>query len=286
MELRVASANWQFGGLDRQTGDRSQWCRTMDALIAWDPHLLFAQEIMGRQPYDLHRHAWATGNALGMIPLVGPASLQSASGNHPAIFVKVSAGLEIVDHGPPSTLPGLAWCEAEVSVPELPVPLHLFSVHFPCRSATAQLQQAETLACYAATLETPVIAAGDWNSYAPDAFLTGDVLARLPPHLRPPRMHARSDGTFAVNTTVYDTLISTGLLDAATLLAAERRDPRDLTPTGAGGGRVDRMHVSSSLAPLLSEYLQRDTGGSDHNALMVKFRTEKFLVRADTHPGP
>jgi len=57
-------------------------------------------------PHGLHAHLWRTASALGMIPLLGPPTPVSASGNHPAILVDYDAGLRVLDQGPPPWLPG------------------------------------------------------------------------------------------------------------------------------------------------------------------------------------
>jgi hypothetical protein len=95
-------------------------------------------------------HLWRTANELGMTPVLGPASPDSVSGNHPAVLVSTADGLRILDAGPPpypagGTAP--AWCEAKVTVPGMRHPVWLISVHLPARSATSQRIQAERLAC-------------------------------------------------------------------------------------------------------------------------------------------
>jgi hypothetical protein len=72
------------------------------------------------------------------------------------------------------------------------------------------------------------------------------------------------------NYDVHDVLASVGLEDAAALLASGHREPADLTPTGIhGGGRADRIYLTWELAGAAARYLQRDTGGSDHHAVML-----------------
>jgi hypothetical protein len=66
-----------------------------------------------------------------------------------------------------------------------------------------------------------------------------------------------------------------GLTDAAAVLPAGRRTPSELTPTGVtGGARVDRIYLTNSLVPALERYEQADTGGSDHQALMLTLSTD------------
>ena len=88
----------------------------------------------GRAPYRLQAHLWRTANELGMTPVLGPASPDSVSGNHPALLVNTAGGLQILDAGPPPFPAGgaaPAWCEAQVAVPGMLHPVWLISVHLP-----------------------------------------------------------------------------------------------------------------------------------------------------------
>lgn len=63
---------------------------------------------------------------------------------------------------------------------------------------------------------------------------------------------------------------SVGLEDAAAILTPEQREPADLTTALIrGGGRVDRIYITWELAGAAARYLQRDTGGSGHQAVML-----------------
>ena len=104
-ELRIAMANFGSGGFDRASGNRERWEKTVSALRAWQPHIVLCQEISALTPGGLRAHLWATANALGMIPLLGPPTPLSLTGNHPAILISASAGLAILDHGPAATRP-------------------------------------------------------------------------------------------------------------------------------------------------------------------------------------
>jgi endonuclease/exonuclease/phosphatase family metal-dependent hydrolase len=274
----VAVANLQYGGLSDH-GDDSAWCKSMACLLDWEPDILLLQEMNGRAPHRLHAHLWRTANELGMTPVLGPASPDSVSGNHPAVLVDSAAGLRILDSGPPPYPAGgtsPTWCEAKVTVPGMAHPLWLISVHLPARSATSQRIQAERLACLVAQRGGLVIAGGDWNSYAPaDAGqLAQSALEDLPAHLRPARMRLGAEGHLEPDYHVHQVLASVGLADAATVLPAGRRTPPELTPTGAtGGARIDRIYLSGSLVPALERYEQAATGGSDHQALLLTLST-------------
>ncbi len=127
-EVKIASANFGFGGFSRETGSKEHWEKTISALRAWQPHIVLCQEISALTPGGLTAHLWATANALGMIPLLGPPTPISVTGNHPAILISTRDGLAILDAGPATYPPGSgtqpAWCEALVDIPGWAHPLH------------------------------------------------------------------------------------------------------------------------------------------------------------------
>jgi hypothetical protein len=276
-QLRVAVANLEYGGLS-ETGDDSAWCKSMARLLEWAPHVLLVQEMNGRVPYRLHAHLWRAANELGMTPVLGPPSPDSVSGNHPAILVSTTAGLRVLDAGPPAFPAGAtapSWCEALVAVPGMAHPVWFISAHLPARSATAGRLQTERLANLTAARGGLVIAGGDWNNYAPDGQLTQLALEALPVHLRPARMLPGPGGSLEPDYSAHHALASVGLTDAAAAPDPSRRTPQDLTPTGITGGvRVDRICVTHTLIPALERYEQADTGGSDHHALLLIPSTE------------
>jgi endonuclease/exonuclease/phosphatase family metal-dependent hydrolase len=276
--LRLASANFESGGIDPGTGDDARWHKTIDALATWAPHVVLCQEI-ARSGARLKEHLWATANALDMTPLLGPPTPVTATGNHPAILVDSSSGLRILDEGQTSYPPGagaaLAWCEALLEVPSLPHPLRVYSVHLSARSAVDQLSQAQRLASQIAQTGEISIAGGDWNNFsrADASELTPAVLQAMPPHSRPPRMRRLPDGTWEPNFDVHDTLAAIGLADLAASLTPDRRNPPGLTATGINiGGRVDRLYGTEELSDTAELYEQLDTGGSDHCALLLTLR--------------
>jgi endonuclease/exonuclease/phosphatase family metal-dependent hydrolase len=275
-ELRLVSANLQFGGV-AENGDDSAWCKSMACLLQWRPDVLLVQEMNGRPSYRLHEHLWRTANELGMTPVLGPPSPGSVSGNHPAVLVNTAAGLQILDAGPPPCPAGgvtPSWCEVQVKVPGMAHPVWFISVHLPARSATSQRIEAERLANLIAQRGGLAVAGGDWNGYAPADPMTPAALESLPVHLRPARMRPAADGCLEPDYRVHQALASVGLADAAAELAADRRTPPELTPTGVtGGARVDRFYLTSSLVPALERYEQAATGGSDHQALLLTLST-------------
>lgn len=281
-ELRIISANLEEGGINRDwSADR--WERSMTAIAARDPDVVCLQEMASRRdPRRLNAHLWATANRLAMIPLLG--SEGGVSGNHPALLVSPRA-LMITDSGPLPRQPGHdpSWCEALLRVrPDGPA-VRVYSVHLPPRSAAEQLTHAQQLAATIAQRGEHAIAAGDWNCYAPaDAIAAGD-LDRLPPHLRPGRMHARPGQPLAPNYDVHDTLAATGLADAAAGLDPARRAPAALAPTGInGGGRVDRFYVTPELweSGAVDSYAQYDGGGSDHEFTEITLALARLAAAA------
>ena len=274
--LRIASANFEFGGIDPGTGDDARWHKTIDALAAWSPHVVLCQEIAARSGARLKEHLWATANALDMTPLLGPPTPVSVTGNHPAILLGTGSGLRVLDEGPPAYPPGVgavpAWCEALLEIPGLPHPLRVYSVHLPARSAVDQLSQAQRLASRIAQTGEISLAGGDWNNFgrADASELASAVLAAMPPHLRPPRMRRLAGGTWEPNFDVHDTLAAIGLADLAASLPPGRRNPAGLTATGINnGGRPDRLYGTEGLPDAAERYEQLDTGGSDHCALLL-----------------
>ena len=75
-ELRIAVANFRPGGVDAGSTGRwdqmMRWEKAVSALRAWQPHLVLCQEISSAEPGGLRASLWATANALGMFPLLGP----------------------------------------------------------------------------------------------------------------------------------------------------------------------------------------------------------------------
>lgn len=76
VELRVASANFCSGGIDRGTGSKERWEKIVSALRVWQPHIVLCQEMSARPPVRLQAHLWATARA-GHDPGAGSA--------HPAL---------------------------------------------------------------------------------------------------------------------------------------------------------------------------------------------------------
>lgn len=272
MIVKVAVANLEFGGLGRTSGDDSRLHLTTNQLARWRPDVILIQELMGRQPYDLQRHARRIAAMVGNYQvIVGDLMPQSASGNHTAVFVR--NGLEVVDSGPPDTLPGLPWCEVLVKVPGWPFLILFVSMHMPARSGTLQRIYSETLGSHLMNTRrqsgTESLAAGDANSYPPDPELTSDQLFGLPEHLRSARLCPGPDGTALLNSVVYDQLVWNGLTEIAGALPPELRDPPELRPTGATGvGREMHGYVTPGVVPALAGYTQRQPGGSDHAVLL------------------
>jgi hypothetical protein len=130
-QFRIASVNLHFAGVARG-GDDSCWQASMAALRAWDPDIVLLQEMAAPAGViaGLHAHLWRTANELDMTPLLGPPGPLSVTGNHPAVLVKTSRGLTILDAGPPLWAsgggPAPAWCQALVQVPGIPHPIMVY----------------------------------------------------------------------------------------------------------------------------------------------------------------
>lgn len=272
-ELRIAVANWEYGGIDRDTLSLERWGQTIEVLCGWDPHVVLCQEIIALFPWELNKHAWKTANALGMIPLVGHPGAQTVTGNRPAILVSLQAGLTVVDHGPPPTPLNPPWCNVTVKAPGFSRPLHFYSVHMPPFSGTLQMSYAEWLTARVAQHGQPSVVAGDWNSYSGEGMDVSPDLTGLPQHLIPTRMHVK-DGHRVLNTDVHRLLTDMGLRDVAVIVPPERRNPERLVPTGITGvEREFRGYVTEHLSGHVSGYVQAPIG-SDHHAFMFTLKQD------------
>jgi hypothetical protein len=78
-ELKIAAATFGFGGIGRAIGSKERWEKTLNALRAWQPHIVLCQEISAAAPGALTVRPTATANALGMIPLLGPSVRAAAA---------------------------------------------------------------------------------------------------------------------------------------------------------------------------------------------------------------
>jgi endonuclease/exonuclease/phosphatase family metal-dependent hydrolase len=282
--IRVATANLLEGGLDRG-GAADRWALAVAALAAWRPHVACVQEMATfRDPQWLWRHLWATANALGMWPVLGPDG--GESGNHTAIFVD-TVMTAIADQGPPPGSRSQDWCEVLLQIRPAGTLVRIYNVHLPPGSAAEQLPIAQRLASIIARRGEVAVAAGDWNCWAPADQVTTAALVGMPAHLRAARMHMSDGEPAAVNYAVHDTLTGAGLVDAVAGLGADRRDPPQLRSTGInGGGRVDRFYVTSELwdAGAVLSAAQQDSGGaSDHEFSLLTIGLAE-LARADA-PG-
>ncbi len=271
-QLRIASANLQEGGLDTDTGSDVRWHKTIDALAGWEPHIVLVQEMRSPSPqHTLRQHLYRTANALRMTPVLG-RSARAGQRELPGDTDRSLQRPDGADDGPWPAPGAPPWCHALVQVQGMANPMRFYSVHLPARSVTAQLGWAEYLANRIAQLGELTVAGGDWNGFsrADAAQLTPHHLEHLPPHLIPPRMRYNAAGERLPSYDVHDVLDSTGLIDAAAHLPPDRRDPRELTPTGrSGAGRIDRFYTTLTLTPAIRGYRQQNTGGSDHHAILL-----------------
>jgi len=293
-EFRVVSCNLNFAGV--RNGDDSRWQASITTLRRWNPDVVLLQEMAAPSGAiaGLHAHLWRTANELGMTPLLGPPGPLSVTGNHPAILVKTGGGLTILDAGPPlwgsggGPLP--SWCHALLHVPGIPHPVSVYSVHLPARSADEQRSQAQRLASVIAQRGEIAIAGGDWNSFPRNGAACRD-LNKLDPHLRPPRMHTRPSLGGGIelepNYDVDDILTGVGLTDAAASLPSGRREPPDLAATSIhDNGRIDRFYLTPGLPGAAERYIQTETGGSDHHALLLILDRDKASAITPREPAP
>jgi endonuclease/exonuclease/phosphatase family metal-dependent hydrolase len=274
-QLVIASVNWLNGGLGPD-GGKDRWYAMTDFLGSQSPDVVLCQEIRGGKPGQAEEHLLATARRLGMAPVaLGPSAPGAASGdgNRTAILVRERVGLTVLDRGPAGHAPwdALPWCDALLEIPGVPIPVRFYSVHLPHSSGVWQLDFASRLATWVEErreVGEAAIAGGDWNCLAPADRYMPDQLAAMPARVRPARMRSGPHGLEA-NYDVHYVLAAVGLEDAAAFLARDQRQPPDLTPSGAAGGRVDRVLLTRGLAPAISSYKQIRTGASDHDSLVV-----------------
>ena len=78
-----------------------------------------------------------------------------------------------------------------------------------------------------------------------------------------------------------------GLADAAASLPPERRDPPDLAATSIyDNGRIDRFYLTPGLPDAAERYIQAETGGSDHHALLLIISRDKASTITPQEPAP
>jgi endonuclease/exonuclease/phosphatase family metal-dependent hydrolase len=194
-------------------------------------------------------------------------------GNHTAILVATCHGLRIVNQWPPPGGPRVPWCSAEVTVPGIAGPLHLYSVHFSARSLGEQLRAAELVASYASQ-QAPALVGGDFNGYPRAGPVpAASQLRALRPHQQLVRACRGPDGTLSPSYDVDDLLTGAGLTDMAGALPAARRDPAGLSGTAEDGtARLDRCYATPDLAAAAVSCRQLPIG-SDHDAVAFTFDT-------------
>ncbi|WP_329242944.1 endonuclease/exonuclease/phosphatase family protein [Actinoallomurus sp. NBC_01490] len=262
----VVWANLHYGGVDPGTGDDASWRETMNAIASLRPDVVCLQEIDHR-PAQIWAHLWRTANFLGMQPVLGPsAATRALTGNHVGLLVRTRPGVQIVDQWPPPGVAGpqVPWCKVSISISGLSEFLHVYCVHLPARSTSAQMTQIEFITNLITDANELALVAGDFNGYPAEPMVTPAELATLAPHLQLTRCLPSADG-LVPNLRAWQELKRAGLLDVVAALPAEVRDPCELMPTGRGGARVDRCHAVERLAQAATRY-QQVTTGSDHAA--------------------
>jgi len=267
--LTVVTANLCYGGLDPETGDDLPLEATVGALRRARPHAVLLQEVgAAGNPSGLWRRLRRIANALGMEPAVlGPsAAIRSELGNHTAILVAAGRGLRVTDQWPPPSPAGprVPWCRAEVTVPGLAGPLHLYSAHLSARSPSARVHAAELIASYAAGHAGHVVAGGDWTTTRAPGPGPAQIAA-LPAAVRASRCRQGPDGAWAPRYDVDAPFAAAGLADLAAC-----HDPAGLAATTRDGARADRCYATPALAGVLAACQDLVTG-SDHRAVAVTF---------------
>jgi hypothetical protein len=307
-ELRIASANLQYGGID-PGGGTARLHQTLTALEEWQPHAVLLQEVTGLPPGPLDSPSWDMPLAerdrlaaraaerahdaardhlrhiagrLGMRAVLGPPVPGQWRRMHTAILIRAGNGIEIAGTGPPPmAVPGAenpAWTQAAIQVPGISHLIDLYSVHLPARAAIRQRWQAEALASVIAQRGLLAHAAGDWNSIPRTDRPAPQQLTAMNPHLRPARM-ILDGGPLRPDYGIDDLLTGTGLTDIAAHL-----DPDALRATGPAGSRVDRHCATREMARAAVAYRQAATPGTDHHLTMTAY--DRAAIALATPPGP
>jgi hypothetical protein len=276
-ELRIALVNFGPSGIEEGSAGRwesaMRWDTTISVLRAWHPHIALCQEISVGVPGGLRTQLWPTVNTLGMVPLLGPPSPDSALGNHPAVLVSVGEGLTVEDASlswPPGDGTESAWCEALVQVPGWARSLRMYSVDLPWRSSVEQRSQADRLATRIAELAEVgelAIAGGNWNSFSRTDPIMPGTLEAMPLHLRPSRTrYSPRDRSLAPNYDVHDVLAGVGMEDAA---AARIPTQSDGVGQPSADIQLNRIYLIRDLVGAVVRYVHQDTRDSGRRAMML-----------------
>jgi endonuclease/exonuclease/phosphatase family metal-dependent hydrolase len=160
-------ANMKYGGVDPKTGNDASWRQTIQAIARLQPDVVCLQEIDHR-PAHVWEHVHRTANALGMQPILGPsAAMRTETGNHVGILVRTRPGVRIVDQWPPPGVAGskVPWCTVTLSIDGVGELMHVYCVHLPARSTSAQLQHVEHITNLVTASGELAAVAGDFNGY-------------------------------------------------------------------------------------------------------------------------
>lgn len=286
--LTVVSANACNGGIDPRTGDDSGALMTIKVLRGVRPHVVLLQEMDAcGDPNRLWRHLRYWANALDMEAVLGPsAAVRSELGNHTAILVAARRGLRVTDQWPPPPPAGprVPWCHAEVTVPGLAGPLHLYSVHLSAESPSDRVHAAELIAGYTASCGQHVLAGGGWNDYPRGGPVPSAAeLGALPAQARVARCRRGPTGLWEPCYDVDDLLGDVGLADIAACWSGAAR----LAATTGNGARADRCYATADLAAAAVS-CQNLRIGSDHQAVACTFDFSRLpgdLSNPEEPPG-
>lgn len=282
-EIRLVTANLHYGGIDARTGDNTDLRRTIAALTDFEPTIVGLQEVDAPNPRNLWSATHRIANALGMQPVLGPsAAMGAATGGHTAILIRTAdTGIKIIDQWPHHGAAGLRlpWCNATVTIPGLPRPLEVYSVHLPARSSVDQLRHAQAICSYITEHDKDALVVGDMNSFARRGHTpTAEELAALPRHLRLSRMTLTADGSLAADYRVDDTFVlQAELVDLAAEIAERDGHPERLVQTGHGAARIDRCYGHRRWA-IAAQSWQQLKIGSDHDAIAITFDVRKVAA--------
>ncbi|GGR04467.1 endonuclease/exonuclease/phosphatase family protein [Kitasatospora griseola] len=277
MILTIAVQNLKRGGLLDGDGDREdRWPLLAERIAAVDPDLVLLQEAEGWADAG-HRQLVRAEQDLGMDGLLAP----SRSGRGTALlYRRETLGRRIAwntDYTGTETHHGFG--VAAFTIPGLPAPLAVTSVHLTPYSADRAVAEAD-------------FAASRTYRHGPYCILGGDI--NYPPAAGPDpawdrmRPYNRGSRTLLTDPTLQKTapgpdrriawkLAANGLTDTAWHLYQQTGDELLLRRTG-NDDRIDQLWVSTPLAPAVLSYILLDTppDASDHHGLAVALDTSRI----------
>ncbi|WP_049650127.1 endonuclease/exonuclease/phosphatase family protein [Kitasatospora sp. MY 5-36] len=278
MKLTIVVQNLQRGGLfDADGGREDRWPPLAERITAVDPDLVLLQEAEGWADAG-HRQLVRAEHDLGMDGLLAP----SRSGRGTALlYRRDTLGRRTAwntDYTDAETHHGFG--VAAFTIPGLPAPLAVTSVHLTPYSVDRAITEADFAASRSYRYGPYCILGGDINY--PPAVGPDPAWDRMRPYNRGSRTTLTDPALHQQPAPVPDRrvawkLAANGLVDTAQHLHEQTGDDALLRRTGSDD-RVDQLWVSAPLAPAIVSYtlLNAPADASDHHGLAVALDTDRI----------